>query len=283
MRESEAVIRRHSRTFYLATALLPSDKQRAIRLLYAFCRETDDLIDREGAVPEDLDRWQAQVQAPLQNQSEPVLMAWTAVREAYGVDRRYETELIEGVRQDLDAARRYTTWKDLAHYCYAVASTVGLLSIPIIELAPGVSLEQARPYAITLGVALQLTNILRDIGEDAARGRVYLPLEDLHSFGLTDRDILQGVHDKRFTALMQFEIARARDLYRQAFPGIALLSPAARPALGAAAVIYRAILDEIEAIGYQVHNRRAHTSGWKKVVMLPGILWTVATLAPPTS
>jgi len=282
MRESEAVIRRHSRTFFLATALLPVVKRRAIRALYAFCRETDDLIDREGAVPEDLDRWQAQVQAPLENQTDPVLVAWTAVREAYGIDRQYETELIEGVRQDL-YARRYATWKDLERYCYAVASTVGLLSIPIIELAPGVPFEQARPYAIHLGVALQLTNILRDIGEDAARGRVYLPLEDLHTFGLSDWDILQGVHDQRFIDLMQFEIARARELYRQALPGIALLSPAARPAVGAAALIYRAILDEIESIGYRVHNRRAHTSGWKKAVMLPGILWTVATLAPPSS
>jgi phytoene synthase len=282
MRECESVIRHHSRTFTLATALLPPGRRQAIRALYGFCRATDDLIDREGAVPEDVDRWQVQVQAPPEEQTDPVLLAWSIVREKFGVDRRFEAELIAGVRQDL-LLRRYAAWEDLEGYCYAVASTVGLMSIPIIGLAPGASLEHAHRYAIQLGIALQLTNILRDIGEDAGRGLVYLPLEDLRAFDLTDREILQGVYDERFVALMQFEIARARELYRLALPGIALLSPAARPAVGAAALVYRAILDEIQAIGYRVHNQRAHTSGWKKALLLPGILWTVATLPPPTS
>jgi phytoene synthase len=279
-RESEALIRRHSRTFFLATALLPSRQRSAIRALYAFCRATDDLSDREGALPGDLDRWQAQVQAPLEYQADPVLIAWTAVREAHAVNRRFETELIEGVRLDL-YAQRYGTWADLERYCYAVASTVGLLSIPIIGLRGGVSLEQAQLFAIRLGVALQLTNILRDVGEDASRGRMYLPLEDLHTFGLREEDILHGVYDGRFVALMRFEIARARELYRQALPGIALLSPTARPAVAAAALMYRAILDEIEAIGCQVHTHRAHTSGWKKAGLLPEILWMALTLPVP--
>jgi phytoene synthase len=144
-----------------------------------------------------------------------------------------------------------------------------------------VRFEQAAPYAIQLGVALQLTNILRDVGEDAAGGRVYLPQADLARFGLSAEDILQGAHDDRFVALMKFESERARRLYAAALPGIALLAPAARPAVGAAALLYRAILDQIEAIGWRVHTQRASTSGSRKLSLLPGILWQVLVLRPP--
>ncbi|WP_322509389.1 squalene/phytoene synthase family protein, partial [Anaerolinea sp.] len=166
-------------------------------------------------------------------------------------------------------------------YCYRVASTVGLLAIPIIGLAKGVSFQQAAPFAIQLGIALQMTNILRDIGEDARRNRVYLPLEDLQKFNLTHQDILNGVYDDRFIRLMKFEISRTRELYQQAIPGIAFLSKAARPAVGAAAFLYRAILDEIENIQYHVHTLRAHTKGWKKIAMLPSILWKLQGLPQP--
>jgi len=274
MSVTEQVIRSHSRTFYLATALLPREARQAIRCLYAFCRSTDDLVDREKASLADVERWRQLVELPPETQENPILLSWALIRERYAVDRQYEQELIDGVALDL-RVNRYPDWEALERYCYLVASTVGLLSMPIIGLAPGVTFNQAAPYAIRLGIALQLTNILRDIGEDAGHGRVYLPQSDLAVFGLTDRDILNGVQDERFTALMRFEIARARDLYAQALPGIALLSRGARPAVGAAALLYRAILDEIEAIQFEVHQRRAHTSGWKKLRMLPVILHTV--------
>ena len=279
---ADAITRQNSKTFFTATALLPPAARRAIRALYGFCRTTDDLVDRAGASLADVEAWRAQVQRPAHRQTDPVLQCWAHVRERYGVDPRYELELIEGVALDIGQPR-YATWAELEQYCYLVASTVGLLSMPIIGLAPGTTFDQAAPFAIQLGVALQLTNILRDVGEDAARGRVYLPAADLARFGLTAADILAGVHDERFVALMQFEIARARVLYRAALPGIALLAPAARPAVGAAALLYRAILDEIEALGYQVHTQRAHTTGWQKLRRLPGILWTVATLRAPAS
>jgi phytoene synthase len=176
--------------------------------------------------------------------------------------------------------RRYATWNELERYCYLVASTVGLLSLPIIGLARDAEFGEAAPFAIQLGVALQLTNILRDVGEDAAAGRVYLPESDLARFGLTADDILAGVYDDRFIALMKFEIARARELYEAALPGIALLSPAARPAVGAAALLYRAILDRIEAIDYQVHTQRASTSAGEKWARMPAILWQVLSLKP---
>lgn len=278
--EAEKIIRQHSRTFFLATSLLPARTRAAIRSLYAFCRKTDDLIDLGGASLEELEAWRDQVDHAEAARDDPVLMLWARVRDEFSVNRRYEQELIDGVRLDLMQAT-YRTWEDLRVYCYHVASTVGLLSIPIIGLAPGVSLPQAEHYAMLLGVALQLTNILRDVGEDLSAGRVYLPLEDLERFGMSLQDLRSGVVDVRFKELMRFEIARARRLYELALPGIALLSRAARPAVGAASLLYQAILDEIEKMDYQVFHCRAFTTGKHKLAMLPHILLTVARIQPP--
>jgi phytoene synthase len=279
---TEQLTRVHSKTFYLATALLPRQARRAIHALYAFCRATDDLVDNGGATLADVERWRAEAARPSRSQRNPILLGWALVREQYGVNPKYQNELIDGMALDM-SKRRYTTWADLERYCYLVASTVGLLSLPIIGLARGTRFEEAAPYAVQLGLALQLTNILRDVGEDAERGRVYLPQSDLATFRLTPGDILSRVHDERFIVLMKLEIARARDLYRSALPGIALLSPAARPAVGAAALLYRAILDQIEAMGYRVHTQRASISGVQKWLMLPSVLWKVSRLRQPTA
>ncbi len=278
--QAARVTRQHSKTFYLATALLPRASRRAIRALYAFCRASDDLVDNQGATLAAVERWRAEAARPARLLHNPILLAWSLIRSQHGVDARYQDELIDGIALDL-AKRQYATWDELERYCYLVASTVGLLSMPIIGLAPGTRFAEAAPYAIQLGIALQLTNILRDVGEDAARGRVYLPQSDLARFGLTVGDILDGVHDERFTALMQYEIERARRLYAAALPGIALLSAAARPAVGTAALLYRAILDQIEAIGYRVHTQRASTSGRQKLLLLPQILWQVLVIRRP--
>jgi phytoene synthase len=280
-RRAESAIREHSWTFHFATGFLPARTRRAVRSLYGFCRTTDDLVDRRGATVEEIERWRAQVELPQDAQTLPVLISWAATREEFGVDRRYESELIDGVEMDV-LPRRYPTWKDLERYCYLVASTVGLLSLPIIGLGPGVSPECAAARAVTLGIALQLTNILRDVGEDADRGRIYLPIEDLHRFGVSEQDIQRHAVDDRFVALMKFEIARAHVLYREALPGIALLRRGARLAVGAAALLYRGILDEIESIRYDVFSRRAHLSTAKKFLRLPGILFTVLSLRPPS-
>ena len=279
----EQVIRAHSKTFYFATSLLPRAPRQGIRALYGFCRSTDDLVDTAehgSAGLKEVEKWRAQTALPAEEQTSPILYTWARVREAYGVDRLYERELIDGVARDVQFTP-YRTWSDLEYYCYAVASTVGLLSMPIIGLAPGATFEQAAPYAIQLGIALQLTNILRDIGEDARLGRVYFPQEDLARFDLTLQDIYDQVYDERFIRLMRFEIERARQIYQQALPGIMLLSPSARPAVGAAALLYRAILDEIENIDYQVYQKRAHTSKWKKISLLPKIFTTIWRLKQP--
>jgi phytoene synthase len=279
-RVAECSIRRNSKTFYFATSLLPWPTRRAIRALYAFCRAADDLVDEQGATRAEVERWQSQVSLPPERQTDPVLYLWALTRAQYNVAPRYQGELMNGVASDVLPAA-YQTWNQLEYYCYQVASTVGLMSIPIIGLRRGVTFDKAEPYAVTLGIALQLTNILRDVGEDAARGKIYLPEEDLQRFGLSRQDILRGVQDERFVALMKFEIRRARSLYAQALPGIALLSFSGQAAVGAAALLYGAILDEIEAICYAVYRQRAHTSCTRKLAMLPGILATVLSLHPP--
>ncbi len=278
--QADQSIRQNSKTFYFATSLLPERKRRAIRVLYAFCRATDNLVDIDGAGLSDVEHWRNEVRLPPERQRDAMLFLWALTRQEFGVNPIYESELIDGVASDLKPAF-YQTWQQLEKYCYQVASTVGLLSMPIIGLRKGITFKQAEPYAILLGIALQLTNILRDIGEDAEGGKVYLPEEDLQHFGLTPSDIKNRVRDERFIALMQFEIQRARRLYYQAMPGIALLSWSGRFAVGAAALLYRAILDEIEMIQYQVYVVRAHTSGLKKLAMLPGIMLAVLKLRPP--
>jgi phytoene synthase len=279
-RRAERVIREHSRTFFFASNLLPLRTRRAIRSLYGFCRSTDDLVDRNDATVEDIERWRSAVSLPAVKQSDPILLSWAVTREEFGVERRLEQELIDGVRMDV-SPRLYPAWKDLEKYCYLVASTVGLLSLPIIGLAPGVQPAFAEPFAVKLGVALQLTNILRDVGEDAERGRVYLPLEDLAAHNLTAQDIFHRVLDSRFESLMKFEIRRTRSIYLEALPGIALLSREVRLAVETAALLYRSILDEIENLHYDVFSHRAHLSSLKKLIRMPGILAAVISLRAP--
>ena len=168
------------------------------------------------------------------------------------------------MRQD-----RYETFEDLATYSYGVASTVGLMSMHII----GFSGADALPFAIKLGLALQMTNILRDVGEDWRRGRLYLPLEELAHFGLTEADIAAGVVDDRWRAFMRFQLDRTRQLYEEAWPGIGKLHKDGRFAIAAAAGLYRAILPKIEANDYDVFNNRAFVSTWGKLRLLPGLWW----------
>jgi phytoene synthase len=266
--QCRALTRQHSRSFYVSSGLLPREKRRAIRALYAFCRTSDDLVDRAAGDPVDaLAHWVALVHADRPPAHDPVLVAWHDTVQRHGIARELVDELLAGIAMDL-TVDRYETFDRLWLYCYRVASVVGLLSMQIIGYYEG-----ATEYAVKLGVALQLTNILRDVGEDAGRGRVYLPLEDLAQFGLSDRDVLDGVRNQRFRALMQFEIARAHRLYDESRPGIALLDPDGRLAIAAASDIYRGILGRIEANGYDVFGRRAYVPLHQK-------LWIVARLWP---
>jgi phytoene synthase len=179
----------------------------AIRALYAFCRTSDDIVDQPAQdATQALAGWIAQVHAPMAPADNAVLLAWNDTVERYAVPRYLPDELLAGIAMDL-TVHHYQTFEDLWLYCYRVASVVGLISMHIIGHREG-----ATPYAIKLGVALQLTNILRDVGEDAQRGRVYLPQEDLEQFGVSTDDILAGRCDEAFRALMRFEIDRAHAL-----------------------------------------------------------------------
>jgi 15-cis-phytoene synthase len=259
----------HSRTFFMATGLLPSEKRHAMRALYAFCRLSDDIVDHaQGNAAGALAVWRRSVLAPEPPPGDLVALAWADTRLRYGIPQRYAEQLINGVGRDL-CQQRYRTFEEVVMYAYGVASTVGLMSMHIIGFAG----EQAIPYAIKLGIALQLTNILRDVGEDWRSRRVYLPTDEMTAYGLTEADLDRGQVDDRWRAFLRFQIARNRRLYAEADPGIALLSGDGRFAVAAASELYRAILDDIEAHDYDVFNRRAHVSAWNKVYRLPGIWW----------
>ena len=267
--------RAHSRSFFFSSQFMPRAKRHHIRALYAFCRTSDDLVDRpEGEAAPALADWVAQVWAPAPP-DQPVLLAWEATARRFAIPRVLVDELLAGLAMDL-TIDRYATFDELWVYCYRVASVVGLMVMHIIGYDEG-----AESYAIKLGVALQLTNILRDVGEDAARGRIYLPQEDLARFGLTDADVLAGLagwRDERWRALMQFEIARAHQLYDEAWPGIGMLSRDGRFAIGAAAQVYRGILGQIVANDYDVFSRRAHLSLLQKLRVLPDVRRRVRAL-----
>jgi len=265
----DSVTHTHSRSFYVATSLLPPDKRRAVRALYAFCRVSDDIVDcSEHDASVSLSIWRQKAMSPEPHASNLVATAWADTRLRYRIPYRYAEQLIDGVARDL-CQKRYGTFEDLAAYAYGVASTVGLMSMHII----GFSGTEAIPYAVKLGVALQITNILRDVGEDWQAGRVYLPLDELAAYGLTESDLAAGRVDDRWRAFMRFQIDRNRRLYAEAWPGIALLDKDGRLAVAAAGELYRAILDDIEAHDYDVFNRRAHVSAWGKLCRLPGICW----------
>jgi phytoene synthase len=269
------VTRLNSRSFYAASSFLPGEKRRSIRALYAVCRVCDNIIDKsiENRMAR-LTNWRQAALSPNPSPDDLIAIAWADTRRRYRIPQRYQEQLFEGVERDL-GQNRYQTFNELAAYAYGVASTVGLMSMHIIGFeGPG-----AIPYAVKLGVALQITNILRDVGEDLQSGRIYLPLEELSAFDLCEQDLSRGVVDDRWRAFMGFQIHRNRQLYTEAWPGVGMLNKDGRMAIAAAGKIYGAILDDIEAHDYDVFQRRAYVSNWKKLSMLPAVWLGVQKLA----
>lgn len=259
----------YSHAFYLASSLLSGKKRRAIRALYALCRTVDNLVDTPGgSARKELEVWRRRMLSPDPPANDLMAVAWADTHHRYRIPHRLVEQLIDGVAQD--AARvRYRTFEDLAGYAYRVASTVGLMSMQII----GFSGPEAIPYAIELGVALQLTNVLRDVGEDWRMGRVYLPGEELEGFGVTEDDLAAGTVEDRWRALMRFQIERNRQLYAEAWPGINLLHRDGRFAVAAATDLYCGILDDIESHDFDVLRRRAHLVTWRRSRDLPQLWW----------
>jgi 15-cis-phytoene synthase len=271
-RTCAGITRRSSRTFFLASALLPPAKQRAARALYAMCRTTDDIVDdihcSVAERREALAQWQAMILSDHVTQPAPVCLAWVNTQLQFNIPRGYTEQLILGCARDLEQ-NRDASFAELAEYAYGVASTVGLMAMHIT----GFLGEDALPYAVRLGIALQMTNILRDVATDWQSNRVYLPQDELAAHGLTEEDLDRGVVDRRWRAFMQFQINRNRELYRDAIQGIALLEADGRFAIAAAAQLYRAILDDIERHDYDVFSRRAHIGTAGKLMRLPAIWW----------
>ena len=275
----EAITRQHSRTFMLASGLLPAEKRWSVRALYAFCRVSDDIVDRSltaDPLPV-LNAWRSRSLSPHPSDEDLVSLAWADTRLKYGIPVRYAEQLLDGVASDLTRCR-YQSFDELAEYAYRVASTVGLMSMHIV----GYSGPEAIPYAIKLGVALQVTNILRDVGEDWRNGHLYLPQEDLQAFGLTEKDIAAGVVTARWRKFMRFQIQRLRRIYAESWPGIGMLAGDGRFAIAAASGLYEAILDDIEKADYDVFSRRAHINALEKLRRLPGIWFKTQTLEEVT-
>jgi phytoene synthase len=281
----DALTREHSKTFYMASALMPPDKRRAVRALSAFCRISDDLVDRadQGASTTErlaaLEAWRRRALSDAPRPDDLPVLAWADTMVRYRIPVRYAHQLIDGVAKDI-LKTRYARFDELAEYSYGVASTVGLMSMHITGLDTPVEggVSAAIPYAVKLGVALQMTNILRDVGEDLRAGRLYLPIAELAAHGLTTADVDAigtgaAQVDDRWRALMRFQIERNRRLYAEALPGVDLLHRDGRFAIAAAAELYQAILEDIETHDYQVFARRAHLTQWDKLKRLPGIWW----------
>ncbi|MBD2778115.1 15-cis-phytoene synthase CrtB [Iningainema tapete] len=275
---------KYAKTFYLGTLLMNATKSRAIWAIYAWCRRTDELVDGPAAAittPETLDLWEQHLETifsgrPVENYD----VALVDTLQRFPMQIQPFRDMIAGQRMDLYRSR-YETFDELYLYCYRVAGTVGLMSTAVMGVdnstntAPWHQNQQLyipSEEAIALGIACQLTNILRDVGEDARRGRIYIPLEDMARFNYTEQDLLKGVVDERWRSLMRYSIQRARQFYIKAETGISYLSPDARLPVWAALMHYSRILGVIERNNYQVFNQRAYVPQWQKLRTLP-VAW----------
>jgi len=255
-----AVARQRAKNFYYSFVLLPREQRNAMCAIYAFMRYCDDLSDEPGASREPLERWRCALTDALGGKFD-AYSAWPAFYdtvERYRIPHEYFFQMIEGVMADLEP-RRIATFEELYRYCYQVASVVGLCTIHVF----GFDSPDALPLAEKCGVAFQLTNILRDVCEDAARGRVYLPAEDLERFGVGAEGLCEP--SDALTRLMRFEADRARGYYRESEPLVGMVDKGSRPALRALIGIYSRLLERIAEGGFDVTRRvslPAAEKGW---------------------
>ncbi|MCD9187597.1 MAG: squalene/phytoene synthase family protein [Pyrinomonadaceae bacterium] len=281
----ESVTKIHAKSFYFAAKFLPKHKQKAVYPIYAFCRHVDDEIDEIGDGDEaeairSVEKWKANLkfiyendfneQLTANNEQTQVFIAWKDLLTRYKIPQNLPLELVQGVLMDT-TIKRYETFEELYVYCYRVASTVGLMSSEILGYADKTALE----YAEAMGIGMQLTNILRDVKEDAEIGRIYLPAEDLRKFGVTEKQIFEGKFDENFRQMMKFQVKRAREYYEKGEKGIPMLEQDSRFTVLLASRIYGRILDKIEKLDYNVFSARAHTNKIQKMLSIPKI-WLAA-------
>jgi phytoene synthase len=273
---------RWAKTFYLGTLLMPPEKRRAIWAIYVWCRRTDELMDSPeaqalpvGELAARLDRWEERTRALFAGQVRDGLDRVMAdVLEHFPQPLDPYLEMIEGQRMDL-RCHRYASFQELELYCFRVAGTVGLMTQEVMGLDPAYTTApwSERPNtseaAVALGIANQLTNILRDVGEDRGRGRIYLPQEDLERFGYSEQELLAGTLNDNWRALMAFQLERARHWFGRSEAGVRWLAADARWPVWASLRLYRGILDAIERLNYDVFNHRAYVPRAGKFLDLP--------------
>jgi phytoene synthase len=281
LRESYEACRRlnasHGKTYYLATLLLPAWKRPYVHALYGFARYADEIVDDLASTLTDAQKadwlvdWGEQFLHDVQGggSNHPISRAVVDTVRRWDIPLAYVEAFLASMRMDLTVTD-YATYADLMTYVYGSAAVIGLEMVPVLE--PLVPREIADPYAADLGVAFQLSNFLRDVGEDLRRGRVYLPKEDLAAFGVTREHLEHGVVDGPVRRLLAFEVARTREIYRTAAQGVRLLHPTSRPCIETALALYGGILDEVEKADYAVLGQRVSVSGRRRAAVAgPGL------------
>jgi phytoene synthase len=260
--------KKYAGIFYFASRFLTKEKRNAAYAVYAICRLTDEAVDKIPVThsAQNLTELQKNIEAVYKGDvlNEPLLIAFRETVNKYRIAQEYFSELISGMYMDLEK-NRYADFNELYDYCYKAAGVVGLIMLQIL----GYTNSAAKNYAVELGIAMQLTNILRDIKEDYARGRVYLPLDEMGRFGVSESDIAQARLSHNFKELLKFQIARARRTYQNSRAGIKLLcEPNCRFIISIMADAYAGILDVIENNSYDVFSKRAQINNFKKVAIV---------------
>ncbi|HST67263.1 MAG TPA: phytoene/squalene synthase family protein [Mycobacteriales bacterium] len=267
----------HGKTYYLATLLLPPAKRPYVHALYGFARYADEIVDDLASTLTDAEKadwligWGSRFLAEVAagGSEHPVSRAVVDTVRRWDIPLALFEDFLTSMRMDLTVTD-YKTYEDLMVYVWGSAAVIGLQMVPVLE--PTVPREIAEPYAADLGIAFQLSNFIRDVGEDLRRGRVYLPAEDLAVFGVDRERLARGVVDGPVRRLLAFEVARTRELYRAAAPGVRLLDPTSRDCLRTAIRLYGGILDEVERADYQVLDRRVAVGAGRRLrVAVPGL------------
>ena len=271
-----------AKTFYLGTLLLPPEKRKAIWAIYVWCRRTDEIMDSEEAsnksqdeLSDNLDAWEENTKnvfkGSIKSELDSVLLDTI---EKYPQSIQPYLDMIDGQRMDLNKFR-YKDFDELKLYCYRVAGTVGLMTQNVMGIdsaytsAPWSAKPDPSEAAIALGIANQLTNILRDVGEDRHRGRIYLPQEDIEKFNYSEEELLKGKINSQWKELMNFQLTRARYWFKKSEDGIKWLSSDARWPVWTSLRLYRGILDSIERLDYDVFNNRAFVKNSVKALEIP--------------
>ncbi|MEO9137736.1 MAG: phytoene/squalene synthase family protein [Jatrophihabitans sp.] len=286
-----AINAEHGKTYYLAAALLPPAKRPFVHALYGFARFIDDIVD-DTRVPADerarrLDAWTSEFFADLEwgDTSDPIGRAVIDTAQRWEIPTSYFTDFVEAMRSDLSFTP-FATYEDLAKYMWGSAAVIGLQMLPVLgRRDESVRWDVLEAQAIDLGMAFQLTNFIRDVGEDLDRSRIYLPQESLDEFGVDGDRLRRGIVDEAIRSLLAWEIERARGLYAKARSGIELVDPTSRDCLRTAFTLYAEILDEIEANDYDVFHQRATVGvGRRASVGITGLrgAWSARRQAPPT-